>query len=355
MAMDILQKLRTTNILSPDLNKEKGMFLRRLGGLLEEGYSIKQSLKFIEKFEKEPVKTWITQLQKGLMQGQQLHEELEKIGYSSKICSQIYLASQAGNYGEIVKRCGEDMLEQEQFKKKLRSLLAYPCVLFVFLLVMLVLMRFLILPNMENMFADNLSETNIYADFLVSFIYYSPQIILLSLGGLIASYWFINRKLTDYSPLERIQFFIKKPFISQYLKNYWTNFIFLEWGQLLRNGVSFQEIIVLMAEEDASAMLKETGEILKNEMIQGKSVKESLRALPFIEEEALAVISHGENLGHLGTELLIYASYCEVELTDRLEKLLGKLQPIVFVFIALMIIAIYASMILPIYTLMEGI
>lgn len=153
--MDILQKIRTINILSPKLEKEKALFLKRLGGLLEEGYSIQHSLRFIEKFEKQQIKEWIVSLQNGLVRGTSFHEELEKIGYSSKTCSQIYLASQYGDYGKTLTRCGEDLLKQEQFKKKLVNLLSYPLLLMVFLLSMLMLMRFLILPNMENLFSNN--------------------------------------------------------------------------------------------------------------------------------------------------------------------------------------------------------
>lgn len=353
--MVILQKAHTISILSPRIEKEKALFLKRLGGLLEEGYSIKHSLKFIEKFEKDEVKHWISSLQEGLVKGSSFHEELERIGYSSKTCSQIYLASQYGDYGKTISRCGEDLLEQEKFKKKVLSLLSYPLLLLVFLFSMLMLMRFLILPNMENLFSTNLSETNIYADFIVSFIYYSPQIIITTLFLLILGYSMMQRNLSTLSALERIRFFTKWPFIRDYLTNYWTSFIFLEWSQLLKNGVSFHEVIAIMSEEEASTVLKETGELLSNEMLQGKSVKEALEILPFFKEEALVVISHGENLGQLGTEMHIYSSYCNEELTEQLEKLLAMLQPIIFIFIALMIIAIYASMMLPIYTLMEGI
>lgn len=353
--MATLQKAHIINILSPKIEKEKALLLKRLGGLLVEGYSIKDSLKLIEKFGKDDIKSWISSLQEGLVKGSSFHEELEKIGYSSKTCSQIYLASQYGDYGKTISRCGEDLLEQEKFKKKVRSLLSYPLLLLVFLFSMLMLMRFLILPNMENLFSSNLSETNIYADLLVSFIYYSPQIIIITLFLMILGYSMMKRNLSTISALERIRFFTKWPFIRAYLTNYWTSFIFLEWSQLLKKGLSFHQVIEIMSEEDASAVLKETGELLSNEMLQGKSVKEALEILPFFEEEALVVISHGENLGQLGIEMQVYSSYCKEELTEQIEKLLGILQPVIFIFIALMIIAIYASMILPIYTLMEGI
>lgn len=353
--MVIFQKIRTSNILSPNLEKEKGLFLKRVGELISEGYSIKNTLKFIDKFEKEPVKSWIKSIQGGLLTGSSFHEELGKIGFSSKVCSQIYLASRYGDYGETIQCCGKQLLEQEEMKKKLRSILSYPFLLLFFLLGMLMAMRFFILPTMANLFATNTVEADIYSNYLVRLIYYSPQIILLSLFSFCLCTLILWRKLDRLSAVGKIAYFMKWPFLPKYIKNYWTQFLFSEWGQLLRNGVSFQELVLIMSSQDASPIFQETGAILSREMSQGKSIKEALESLPFFKEEAMLVISHGENLGQLGTEMLTYSSYCEIELLDRIEKILAKLQPIIFIFIALMIIAIYAAMMLPIFTIMEGI
>lgn len=353
--MVTLQKIPIINILSPSREKERALFLKRLGALLKEGYSIKESLKFMSRFEKEETKRWVTRLQEGLIEGRTLHEELEKIGFSNKICAQIYLANQSADYAHTMVQCGEDLFKQEKLKKKFWSLLSYPLILLAFLFFMLMLMRFLILPNMQNMFLANTTDPTIYGNFLVKFIYYSPQIFTMSFLVLFLTYRRLENKLSHYTKLEKIQFFSRWPVIRKYLTNYWTHFIFTEWGQLLKRGISFHEIIAMMSAEASSAVLKEAGELLSIQMLEGRTIKEALKVLPFFEEEALVVINHGENLGKVSSEMLIYASYCEEALAEQLEKAMSKLQPIIFIFIALMIIAIYAAMILPIYSLMEGV
>lgn len=353
--MVILQQTHISSIISPKYKKERGSFLKRLGALLEEGYSLRKSLKLLKKLEINYIKEWIRQIEDGLKKGKTLHEELEKIGFSKKTCSQIYLASQYGNYGKSIRQCGEELLEEERFKKKVQKLLAYPLVLLFFLFSMILIMRFLVLPNMENLFSNQQSKATIYSNFIVRFIYYSPQLILITLLLSILIVFIFKKKLAKLPYLEQIRFFVKWPFIKKYFTYYWTNFIFLEWGNLLKKGMSFQELIQLMTGEESSTVLRETGEQLSEEMIQGKTIKEGLKTLPFFDEEALMVISHGENLGHLAIEMIFYAKYCEEELSSELEKILMIIQPLIFIFIALMIIAIYASMILPIYTMMEGI
>lgn len=354
MYMVLSQKKLTTSILSREQVGEKGIFLKRIGMLLEEGYSLKEALSFLAKIEKRSVKHWIETIQEGLLSGRSFHQELELLGFSNKVCAQIYLASQFGDYGKAITQAGDQLLQSLEKQKKLKSLTAYPLILLLFLIGMLLLMRYLILPHMETLFTSTSSEQNIYSNKLVRLVYYSPQLmggvlLCLAIGGLI-----LKRFLNKKSMIDSIFFFMKIPFLEKYLKDYYTHFFFFEWGTLFQSGSSFQEIVSIMQAEDASRLLQETGHVLGEQMTLGKSIHESLTILPYFHEEGLQVITHGENLGKLSTEMLVYASYCEDRLSQRVEKLMERLQPLIFIFIALMIVAIYGALMLPIFSLMEG-
>lgn len=349
-----LQKRRTINILSREHPGEKGLFLQRMGMLLEEGYSIKDALEFLRKIERGQAHKWVPAIQDGLLKGSSFHEELEKLGFSTKVSAQIYLASQFGNYGKAITLSGEQLLQSLEKQKKFRSLAAYPLILLGFLLGMLMLMRFFVFPHMEVLFSTTGSEQNIYSNGLVLLVYYSPQIILGSLvvggiGGLI-----LKRVLDKKTMIERIELFMNVPFLESYLKDYYTSFFFFEWGNLFQNGCSFQEIVTIMQGDSASRLLQETGQVLAEQMKLGLSINETLTALPYFHDEGLHVVIHGENLGKLSTEMLVYALYCENQLSHRVEKLMEKLQPVIFIFIAFIIVAIYGALMLPIFSIMEG-
>lgn len=352
--MDISLKKHLINITSRERLEDKGNFLKRVGTLLEEGYSLKSALAFLEQIEQYVVLEWIRSIQEGLIKGYSFHEELSKLGFSEKICSQIYFASQYGQYSNVVTQCGEQLLGDLDKKKKLQSLLSYPILLIGFLLSMLLVMRFLIFPHMETLFNTTQNNVNIYSNILVLFIYYSPQIIVLTLLFILLLYVYIKRKLEKLSILERFEIFMKVPILNTYLKDYWSTFFFFEWGQLLKSGCSLQEIIIIMKGEDASNVLKETGYFLAGQMKTGRSIVECLEELPFFHKNSPLIIAHGEKSGNLAIEMLVYASHCQTELTIRVEKLMNKIQPIIFSFVALMIVGIYASLILPIFSLMEG-
>jgi competence protein ComGB len=55
----------------------------------------------------------------------------------------------------------------------------------------------------------------------------------------------------------------------------------------------------------------------------------------------------------LGDELLVYADESWTKFFEKVEKTMTLIQPLVFLFVALMIVLIYAAMLLPIYAQME--
>lgn len=342
------------NITSREQPSEKGMFLIRLGSLMDSGYSIKDALRFLKKIEKGMTLKWIEQVEEGMLRGNTFHDELERIGFPNKVCAQIYFASKFGNYNQAMIQCGEQLIDDLERKKKFKTLATYPFILVIFLIGMLLMMRFIILPHMNSLFNSTGSEGNIYSNLIVRWIYYSPQILIISLLTILLLIFIIKVILRDKNFIERIEIFNKVPFLKVYLKDYWSDFFFREWGSLLKNGCSFHEILTIMSHEEAAQLLQDVAHVLSAQLVQGISVHNSLNTLPFFHEEGKLVVNHGENIGQLGTEMLIYASFCENEFNTRIESLMGKLQPIIFSLVALMIIAIYASLMLPIFSLMKG-
>ncbi len=352
--MDLFQKKPTYSISSREKPNEKGLFLKRIGMLLAGGYSLKEALSFLVKFETGMTQIWISSIQEGLMTGSSFHKELEKVGFSEKVCAQIYLANQYGQYAETVVACGDQLLETNEKKKKLRALATYPVILLLFLLGMLVLMRYLILPHMETLFMNTGNDADMYSNKIVLFVFYSPQIIGGTLILATAIAYIIYKKSSELSKIHLYEVLTKVPILKQYLKDYYSHFFFLEWGNLLLNGCSFQEIIQIMKGEDSSRLLKETGSHMAVQMELGHPIYVAIETLPFFYKEGIQVVSHGENLGKLGTEMLVYASHCENQFDQRIEKLMGKIQPLIFILVAIMILAVYAALMLPVFNLMEG-
>ena len=65
------------------------------------------------------------------------------------------------------------------------------------------------------------------------------------------------------------------------------------------------------------------------------------------------IAPYGEVKSKLGSELEIYAEKTWEDFFRRVHKAMNVIQPLVFVFVALVIVLLYAAMLLPIYQNME--
>ena len=107
---------------------------------------------------------------------------------------------------------------------------------------------------------------------------------------------------------------------------------------------------------DAGAKIpafQEIGRDLVLSLDRGQSFSETVGGYSFFKKELPLMIEYGEVKSKLGSELEIYAEKTWEDFFRRVHKAMNVIQPLVFVFVALVIVLLYAAMLLPIYQNME--
>lgn len=333
---------------------DQGIFLKRLGGLLTEGYSLKHGLSFLYAIAPKEKKDWIFSIQTGLKQGHAFHEELKRVNFSERTCSQIYLSVIHGQFAETIQRCGRQLIDQVERRKKLMQVIHYPLILLLFIIAMLFAMRFILLPHIQHIVGMNTNSMDWMTQLILQIVNAAPFVMVggCLLGGLIVMS--TNSWLKKKTAIEQVNFYCRVPLLRHFLVLYWTQYFLFEWGQLLKNGCSMKEMVAILQMKEVTPLLQEVGKWIDSEMAQGRTFKETLEPFKFLKEEVGEIIVHGEASGNLGSECLMFARECEEEIVRRMEYTMEKLQPLVFIFVALMIIAIYAALLLPTFSLLEG-
>ncbi len=84
----------------------------------------------------------------------------------------------------------------------------------------------------------------------------------------------------------------------------------------------------------------------------GKLIQTYLTAY-YAREWGSLIVEYGQVKSKLGGELTVYAAECWEDFFSRVNRAMQLIQPLVFLFVALMVVLIYAAMLLPIYQNME--
>ena len=121
---------------------------------------------------------------------------------------------------------------------------------------------------------------------------------------------------------------------------------------VIGQGLELSQIFTMM-QEQKSQLFQEIGRDLALSLDRGQSFSETVRGYPFFKKELPLMIEYGEVKSKLGSELEIYAEKTWEDFFRRVHKVMNVIQPLVFVFVAFVIVLLYAAMLLPIYQNME--
>lgn len=336
---------------SRELNRQ-GLFLTRLGRLLGEGFSMREALQFLENLGKEKEKDQTSGIRSAVEQGIPLSEGLSLYGFPDYTCTRLYFALYHGQFHQAVLTSGRQLIKQAEKRRKTQAVLQYPLMLLFFVGVMLFTMRYVLIPHIEQITSFQSEEITWSTRLIVQLVYHAPVILLVSVafsgGGLLILYW-KNRQI---SPVDKLNWLSRWDAGGLYAL-YWSQFFAYEWGQLIKGSCSLLEVVTIMQGNQSSALVKNVGQRIEGSMLKGESFSTSLKQFTFLSEEIREVVKQGERAGKLGQELIVFAEHCEEDLDRKVEQLLNWIQPMVFAGVALVIVAIYAALLLPTFSIMD--
>ena len=125
-----------------------------------------------------------------------------------------------------------------------------------------------------------------------------------------------------------------------------------EWGNMIGQGLELSQIFAIM-QDQPSQLFQEIGADMAAALQAGQGYADKVASYPFFKKELSLMIEYGEVKSKLGSELEVYAEKTWEEFFLRINRAMNFIQPLVFIFVALVIVLLYAAMLLPIYQNME--
>jgi competence protein ComGB len=315
--------------------KQQVKLIQLMNNLFSSGFHLAEMINFLE-HSNLVEKKFVATMRSGLSNGQNLAQLLEELQFSKSVTTQVALADFHGNTGQTLALIEENLTSIQKIRHKLVTVATYPVILLIFLLVIMIGLKTYLLPQVAT---TNLAGVVIQYLPLI-FLVMTLLSCLIVLGSI--SYF---RKT---SPLRTFQRLGRLPLLSTYLQLYETAFYAREWGNLIKQGLEVRTILEIMVNQD-SRLFREMGQDLLDGMQLGQEFHAKISQYSFFTPELALMIEYGEMKSKLGDELLIYSKATWTKFFDKVDKTMNLVQPLIFLFVALMIVLIYAAMLLPIY------
>lgn len=318
---------------------QQAEYLLIISKLLRNGFSLSQSINCLRLLDSE--NKVLERINNDLHSGKMLSQALQHLQLPSVIYNQLIIAQEHGNIALAIEQTGQLMQTQTKQKNKLKELLIYPCFILAFLLTMLVGMKLFIIPQLQV--AGGGKNIDLFLGLLLG-------IILFTGIAFVIFSWKMHQK-AEY---QRAQILVKLPFVGKIYLNFFQFIILQGLGMQLASGMNLYEIC-----ESNNRFQKDSIQaFLASRFID--NVMNGQGLLNLIEEEILlpkqlrVLLEAGESGTQLADDLLLLAELKFEETSQGLKKILNMIQPVLFGVIAIVVIATYLMILLPIYGMMRG-
>ncbi|WP_198508483.1 competence type IV pilus assembly protein ComGB [Bacillus xiapuensis] len=337
------------------MKKHQGEFIFRLGEMLQQGFTMGAALEFLlmnfDRNHHDSIR--LTRME--LNAGTPLNEILRKLRFPSMICLQVYFAEKHGHLSETLSNAGDQWKKSEQSKEKLLKLLQYPLFLLFLLLMLLILLNRFLMPRFESLY-DTLGyspEGSTY--FLIAFLQVSPPLMVtvITVAFIISLLFF--RYYQRQNPRRKVAILMKTPLISSYFSLFITRLFAKETSYLLKSGFAVNEVLYILQKQMMHPVLTYIASEMKTHLLHGDSFAAAAERIPCFERQLSKLLRHGEANGRLADELMIYSHFCENLIEQKIKKALALLQPAIFLFVGCIVVAIYLSVMLPMFQMIGSI
>lgn len=336
--------------------KQKILFTKQFAVLLRSGVPLLQSIDLlIEQFEGR-MRTILVSIRDEIREGSSLANAMQRF---PKVFDVIYVqlvraGEASGNLEPILERLTHFLERQQEIRQKIKSALRMPIIQLVAAVLVVVAIMIFVVPKMMSQFASRGQELPLQTRILIGMSnFFVNHYLLLLIGLIIITSLFLYWKRTATGKLIIDKIKLRLPVVKYLTKTNAVVQFSYTLGMLLEGGVHLSEALDIVVKiVDNQIIAKTLNEARENIIKQGK-IAQYLRQTGIFPAIATYLIQTGEESGQLDKMLLTVAENYEKEVGDLTDRLTGLLNPIMIVFMGV-IVGFIVMALLPVIMPQEG-
>jgi type IV pilus assembly protein PilC len=334
------------------------IFTRQFATLLSSQVPMGDSLRNLYQQTSKPVlKEVIAEVMADVESGFALSQAL---GRHPGVFSEFYVnmvksAEVTGRLSEILEFLADYLEKQSILISKVRNALVYPAFVVGLFIVAALIMVTMVLPQITPIF----KEANIKLPIFTQ--------LLISGGEFFSEWWWVLTVLlailifllVDYSQTKegRIVFnevSLRLPIVGKLFRRLYISRFAESARVLIKGGLTIPQAIEISAHTIGNYVYRDILHEAAQKIRQGQLLSQALRDNPYFPPLVSQLIAVGESTGRLETLLEKISDFYRREVEDMVSNLVELIQPILLVIIGVLVAALFASILLPLYNLTQS-
>ncbi|MCS7184087.1 MAG: type II secretion system F family protein [Patescibacteria group bacterium] len=335
-------------------------FCRSFNFLLKSKTPIDEAVKSLSyQVNKQNFKNILEDVYQEIIAGVPLSESLAKHTetFPSSMTKLIKIGEISGKLEEVFENLANHFENQHKLLTKVIQSLYYPAIVILIFIATIGFIFFNVIPQLSKIFIENnIPLPKITQNFLnISNFFFSYWYYLL-VGLIIFVYFLIEFFRSDEGKLLLYNFFSNFPIVGPLLKEIYIISFLESLIFLIKGGLPLSESLEIVSQSITNPYYKNAITHLSEETKRGKSVSESIKIFPdLFPPFVVQSFATGEKTGELANTLATILEYYNLEVNNRTANLSEAIQPLIIIILAIGLIFIEASLIIPISELTKTI
>jgi len=339
--------------------EEVAVFTRQFSVMIDAGLPLVQCLDILSKQADNKAFAEVLDLIRNEMEGganlAHAMAQHEKV-FTPLYCNMIAAGEAGGILDVILRRLANYIEKAVKLKRAVKSASIYPAVIITVACVVVLIILWKVIPTFATLFAGLGAQLPLPTRIVVmasNFVAgYMPFLIVSIVVGVFAARKYYR---TDKGELVIDSILLKLPVFGLLTRKIAVARFCRTFGTLVSSGVPILEALSITAETAGNRVVKDAIMATRKSIEAGKSLAKPLASSKAFPPMVTQMIGVGEETGALDTMLSKIADFYEEEVDTAVESLTALLEPVMIVFLGVVIGGIVVSMYLPMFDLVNKI
>jgi type II secretory pathway component PulF len=333
--------------------QERLYLISNLGTLIAAGIPIIETIDSLLSEAKGQTKKVLQLLREDLNQGRTIAESFAKSpnAFDPVTVNLIKAAEEAGTLETTLKDISMSIAKDIEFSGKVKSALAYPVLVMVVLVAVIVLNLFFVIPRVGRVFGNLNIVLPWPTKVLIAVSNFTTGNTLLVVASLVALVALVIAVYRIKKSLF-LGVFFSLPLISNLAKEIDITRFTRSMSLLLASGLPIVEALNLAKDVVNKQEIKKAIIESKREVTSGRNLSDGLKASgKIIPGFMIRVIEAGEKSGTLEKSMAELSEQFDLRVSTRLKTMTALIEPMLLLVVGLMVGALMLAIIAPIYNL----
>jgi type IV pilus assembly protein PilC len=331
------------------------VFSRQFATMIDAGVRVVKCLDVLEGQTKDPyLKPVLGQVKRDVTSGLSLTEALAKHPrvFSKLYVNMIRAAEAGGILDHVLDRLAGFLEKEQELRAKIKSAMMYPVVIFVFSMVVVAGLMMFVLPKFLEIFKQMNAPLPATTKLLFAISGFTQKHWYLVPALVVASVLFVKWYGNRPSGRLRIDGLkLRLPIVGELIQKMSVSRFARTFATLISAGVPMLRSLEIVGETAGNAVISRAIDTARNNVREGKKISEPLKASGLFPDLVTQMVDIGEETGRLSEMLTKVADFYDSEVENAVKGLTSLIEPLMIVFLGVMVGFIAISVISPIFAL----